>query len=246
MEPIIEVEQAAKLHRNGRGIRDISLTVYRGDIFGLFGPNGAGKTTLLKLITGLCAPDRGNVRLFGHPVAERFEQAMKRVGCLIETADAYEYMSAYDQMRMAARFYPDLPAGRIAETLECVGLTPYAHEKVRNYSLGMKQKLAIALALLSEPELVILDEPTNGLDIEGRVEFRNLVWRLAREKGIAFLISSHLIQEMERQCNRIGILYGGSLIRQGTMEELTGEGQTSLEQLYLSEIQQVKGSAAHA
>src|SRR5690606_17846567 len=155
-----------------RGVRDISFEVAKGDIFGFIGPNGAGKTTILKIIMGLIHQDQGSVRILGHNVTEQFEQAIERVGCMIETADAYEYMSAFDNLKLAARFYPELPKSRIDEVLEQVGLTPYKKEKVSGFSFGMKQRLALGSALLSKPELVILDEPTNGLDFEGILDFR--------------------------------------------------------------------------
>lgn len=239
MEPILQVRQLSKRYRNGRGVRNISFEVRRGDVYGLFGPNGSGKTTVLKMISGLCKADSGSVSLFGHDAAERFEPAMSRVGCIVETADAYDYMSGYDNLKLAARLYPDLPKTRIDEVLEWVRLTPYKREKAGGYSLGMKQRLALAAALLNEPELVILDEPSNGLDIEGAVELRELILRLSAQNGTAFLISSHQLDEMERVCSRIGFMYAGAFIREGGIGELTGE--ESLEQTYLSEIRKARG-----
>ncbi|MDF2720223.1 MAG: transporter [Paenibacillus sp.] len=243
METILQVRQLNKRYRNGRGVRDVSFEVRRGDVFGLFGPNGSGKTTVLKIISGLCRADGGSVSLFGSDAAEQFEQAMDRVGCIVETADAYDYMSGRDNLKLAARLYPDLPRTRIDEVLEWVGLTPYGHEKAAGYSLGMRQRLALAAALLNEPELVILDEPSNGLDIEGTVELRELILSLSEQNGTAFLLSSHQLDEMERICSRIGFMYGGALIREGGVDELIGGG--SLEQAYLSEIRKAKESAAH-
>ncbi|MFM1651608.1 ABC transporter ATP-binding protein [Brevibacillus sp. B_LB10_24] len=245
MEAVLQVRELTKQYKNGRGVKQVSFDVRRGEIFGLFGPNGAGKTTVLKIITGLCAADEGSVTLFGCRIDEHFEKAMKRVGCIIETAEAYEYLSACDNLKLAARFYPELPKTRIEEALEWVGLRPYRHEKVGRYSLGMKQRLALARALLIEPELVILDEPTNGLDIEGMVDVRNLILRLSREQGTTFLISSHMIHEMEQICTRIGILYEGKLIRQGEVPKVL-DGQPTLEQAYMSAIQTAKETGAHA
>ncbi|MBD2867175.1 ABC transporter ATP-binding protein [Paenibacillus arenilitoris] len=244
-ERVLEVKDAAKRFRNGRGIKGVSLELSRGDVYGLFGPNGAGKTTLLKLITGLIRPDRGTVHLFGKPAATRFEEAMSRVGCVIESADAYEFMSAYDNLKLAARFYPGIAAGRIDQALEEVGLAPYKKEKAGGFSLGMKQRLALAAALLPGPELVILDEPTNGLDIEGMVDIRRTIERLAREQGIAFIISSHMIGDMEKLVNRFGILQGGELIRQERLQDLLPEG-TTLEQYYMAQIQSKKEADAYA
>ncbi|WP_231571413.1 ABC transporter ATP-binding protein [Gordoniibacillus kamchatkensis] len=235
----MEVKQVAKLYNNGRGVRNVSFDVAQGDIFGLIGPNGAGKTTLLKMLTGLMRPDRGTIHIFGHSVTERFEQAMERVGCIVETADAYDYMSAYDNLKLSARFYPDLPRSRIGQALEQVGLAQYANERVGGYSLGMKQRLALASALLSNPRMVVLDEPTNGLDIEGMVDIRNTIRRLAQEHEITFLISSHMIHDLSLIANRVGIMNKGSLIRLGEANEWLRDGMT-LEQYVVTHLQASK------
>jgi ABC-type multidrug transport system ATPase subunit len=242
---LLEVKEVTKLYKNGRGVRNVSFDVAKGDIFGFIGPNGAGKTSLMKIITGLIRQDHGTIRLFGHNVTDRFEQAMERVGCIIETADAYEYMSSYDNLKLSARFYPDLPSNRIDQVLEQVGLAPYKKERVGGYSLGMKQRLALASALLSNPQLVILDEPTNGLDIEGMVEVRNTIRQLAHEQGITFLISSHMIHDLSMIVNRIGIMNHGSLICTGNVDELL-KGEMTLEQYVISQIQTPKEEEANA
>jgi ABC-2 type transport system ATP-binding protein len=242
---ILVVENVTKRFANGRGVRNISFEMSRGDIFGLIGPNGAGKTTLLKIITGLIRPDQGDVRLFGHRLADRFEQAMERVGCLIETADVCDELSARDHLRLAARFYPRLPKSRIDEVLELVDLAAFKNEQAGIFSLGMKQRLALASALLSNPQLVLLDEPANGLDVEGMVEIRGLIRQLAAEQGTAFLISSHLMHDLGMIANRIGILYSGRLIENGTVDELLQE-KTTLEQFVVSQIQQAKEAEYYA
>ncbi|WP_028611391.1 ABC transporter ATP-binding protein [Paenibacillus harenae] len=244
MEGILEVQDVSKRFNNGRGIHNVGFGLSKGDVFGLFGPNGAGKTTLLKIITGLTRPDRGTVRLFGQPAPQRFEQVMARVGCVIESADVYDYLSAYENLKLASRFYPDLPRSRIDQVLEEVGLTPYKREKAGGFSLGMKQRLALAAALLPNPQLMILDEPTNGLDIEGMVDIRQTISRLAGEQGIAFLISSHMIGDMEKLVNRFGILRQGALIRQDRLQGLLSDGLT-LEQYYLEQIQTIKEANAY-
>jgi ABC-2 type transport system ATP-binding protein len=245
METVLEVRELTKRYRNGRGVSNVSFDVRRGDIFGLLGPNGSGKTTVLKLITRLCAADRGTVRLFGQGEGDRFDMAMRKVGCIVESADVYDFLSGREHMKQVARFYPGLPESRIDEALEWVKLAPYAREKTRGYSLGMKMRLALATALLPDPELVILDEPANGLDIEGTVELRELIVRLSEQRGTTFVISSHRIDEMERICNRAALLYGGTVIREGAVSELTAGGM-SLEQAYLAEIRAAKGGGAHA
>ncbi|AJY73536.1 ABC transporter ATP-binding protein [Paenibacillus beijingensis] len=242
---LLEINEVTKLYKNGRGVRNVSFDLSRGDIFGLIGPNGTGKTTLLKMIMGLIRPDQGSIRIFGHSVTESYEQAIAQVGCIIETADAYDYMSAYDNLKLSARFYPDLAKTRIDQVLELVGLAPYKKERVRGYSLGMKQRLALASALLSNPQLVILDEPTNGLDIEGMVEVRHTIRQLALGQGITFLISSHLIHDLGMIANRIGIMNNGSLIRLGQVSELLPD-ETTLEQYVVTQIQTAKDANAYA
>lgn len=246
MESIVQLEGLTKTFRNGRGIRDIILNVQRGDVYGFFGPNGAGKTTVMKMMAGLSRADKGKVRLFGHDVVTHYEQAMAKVGVLIETAEAYHYMSGRRNLELAARMYPGVDSNRVDEVLELVGLSSYQHEKAGNYSLGMKQRLGLASAILSRPELLILDEPTNGLDIEGMVQIREIIMQLAREEKITFFISSHLIHEMELMCNRLGILYGGKLICEGLKTELLQGRFRTLEELFIHKVTEERGTAAHA
>jgi ABC-2 type transport system ATP-binding protein len=246
MEYAIEVSGLTKLFNNNRGIENMSFNVNKGEIYGFFGPNGSGKTTLMKILTGLCKADQGKAAIFGYDVVQQFEQAMAKVGTLIETADAYTYMSGYQNLVLAARFYPGLPRKRIDEVLELVGLAAFAKEKVANYSLGMKQRLGLASALLSSPELVILDEPTNGLDIEGMVDVRETIIRLAKEQGITFFISSHLIREMELMCSRIGIVHQGRFINEASISEVLQGSYDSLETYYLDQISQERKSVQYA
>jgi ABC-2 type transport system ATP-binding protein len=245
MQKIVEIEGLTKVFSNKRGIHDVTMTVEHGDIYGFFGPNGAGKTTVMKIMTGLARANKGKVRLFGYDVETHFEQAMAKVGVLIETAEAYTYMSGRRNLELAARFYPEVEKQRIDEVLEIVGLTSFQHEKVAGYSLGMKQRLGLASAILSRPELLILDEPTNGLDIEGMVQIREIILKLAKEERITFLISSHLIHEMELMCNRIGIIYGGKLIREGVPSALLEGRFATLEELFLHEVSEERKVAAH-
>ncbi|MDD9266714.1 ABC transporter ATP-binding protein [Paenibacillus sp. GCM10023248] len=245
MKPVVEIMNLTKVYNNQRGIHDVHMTVQQGDIYGFFGPNGAGKTTVMKIMTGLVRAQQGTVKLFGYDVSAQYEQAMAKVGVLIETAEAYTYMSGRRNLELAARFYPGVSKRRIDEVLDIVGLTPYQQEKVAGYSLGMKQRLGLAAAMLSKPELLILDEPTNGLDIEGMVHIREIIMRLAQEERITFLISSHLIHEMELMCNRMGIIHQGRLVREGLVSEIA-LGSASLEEAYLREIQEVRRAVAHA
>lgn len=240
MEKVLEINDLTKIYPNKRGIKNISLEINQGDIFGLLGPNGAGKTTLMKIITGLCRADQGMVKILGFNPLDQFEQAMARVGCIIEVANAYEYMSGQKNLELAARFYPQLNKTRIDEVLEIVGLSEFKKEKVEHYSLGMKQRLALASAILAYPEFVILDEPTNGLDIEGMVEIRKMIMDLAREHRVTFFISSHLAHEMELMCNRIGIINHGKLIREGMISELLSN-YSSLEDFFIQQTRDERG-----
>lgn len=240
MDKILEVKNLTKLYKNNRGIKNISFDIFKGDIFGFLGPNGAGKTTVMKTITGLCKPDEGEIKIFGFNVGHQFEKAMQKVGSIIETACAYEYMTAHKNLELAGRYYGDATEERIEKALELFGLGKYKNEKVCNYSLGMKQRLGLASAVLSRPEFVILDEPTNGLDVEGMIDVRNIIARLAREEGITFFISSHLIHEVELICNRIGIINNGELLREGLVAELLDSGDISLEDFFVKQIKAAK------
>jgi ABC-2 type transport system ATP-binding protein len=245
MDKVLEINQISKIYKNKRGIQDVSFDVYRGDVFGFFGPNGAGKSTLLKIVTGLLRADKGSIKIFNINPIDHYEKAMKRVGCIIESANSYEYMNAIQNLKMTASYYPNITVEGMDKMLETVGLLAYRNEKVKNFSTGMKMRLALAAVLIAEPELVILDEPTNGLDIEGMVDFRHLIKRLAEEKGVTFLISSHMINEMEQMCNRIGILYDGRFLTHGLVSELVTE-HLSLEQYFINQLKHAREESTHA
>jgi ABC-2 type transport system ATP-binding protein len=232
---IIEIKSLTKKYSNGRGIFDLDLGVPRGDLFGFLGPNGAGKTTAMKIMTGMMRADSGEVRIMGHSVQTEFEQAMARVGCIVETAESYAYLSAEENLRQFARYYPGVGEARIDEVLALTGLSRYKKEKAGNFSLGMKQRLGIASAILSRPEVVILDEPLNGLDIEGMVEMRNLFKKMAAEDNTTFFISSHLVHDVELTCNRIGIIHEGRIAGVRSMDEILNR-YDSLEQYFISEV----------
>jgi len=240
MEIVLKVEGLTKLYNSGRGVHNISFEVYKGDVFGFLGPNGAGKTTVMKSITGLNTFKSGKIEILGFDSKTQFEKALGKVGAIIETADLYEYMSAYYNLKIASRFYKNIERYSIDEILDIVELTKFKNEKVSKFSLGMKQRLALALALISKPELVILDEPTNGLDIEGTVAMRNLIIELATTKGITFFISSHLVHEIELMCNRVAIINNGQLINKGEDIKIIKEKYASLEDFYMDEVKTVK------
>ncbi|AIQ25399.1 MULTISPECIES: ABC transporter ATP-binding protein [unclassified Paenibacillus] len=239
MESVVKLTGVTKEFRNGSGISGISLELQKGDVYGLLGPNGAGKTTLLKVITGLISPSFGSISLFGHDLELSYSSSMRKVGCMIESADFYDYLTPVQYLKLTASFYPNIRPERIAEVLETVGLASFAKEKIRHFSTGMKQKLAMSASIIHSPALVIWDEPTNGLDIEGVVHFRALVKELSVNQGITFLISSHMIHELEQLCNRVGILNQGVLIREGEVQELLTDS-LSLEEFYITELKRGK------
>lgn len=235
MEKVLEIQGITKIYSNGRGINDISLDIYRGDVFGFLGPNGAGKTTAMKVMTGLMKADAGSVRIFGHDIGSEYEKAMKKVGCIIESSESIPYLTAYENLRQHARYYSGVDGARIDEVLKTTGILKYKNEKTKNFSLGMKQRLGIASAILARPELVILDEPLNGLDIEGMVDMRNMIKGLAEESGTTFFISSHLIHDMELMCNRIGVLYEGKIVNVDYSGNIL-KNYSSLENYFISEV----------
>lgn len=235
MTKAIEIVGLTKMYKNGRGIHDLNLEIDPGDIFGFLGPNGAGKTTAMKIMTGLMKPDRGDVKIFGSSVMDDYVNAMKHVGCIIETAEVYPYLTAFEHLQLFARYYPHVDGRRIDECLEITGLLPYKHEKARKFSLGMKQRLGLAAAILSKPKLLILDEPLNGLDVKGMLDMRKLIRRLAEEEGTTFFISSHLIHDVELTCTRIGVIYNGRLINVAYTEDILAN-YASLENYFVSEV----------
>ena len=199
-------------------VRDLNLAVHRGDIYGFLGPNGAGKSTTIRMVLSLIAPTAGSVRLFGRDVrADR--SVLARVGGLVERPDFYLFLSAMKNMEIVSALYGAVDRARIREVLDIVGLADRAHDRVKSYSHGMKQRLGIAQALISDPELLILDEPTNGLDPQGMKEVRELIRRLNRDHGMTIFLSSHLLHEIEQVATRMCILHRGALIVQGTVRE---------------------------
>jgi ABC-2 type transport system ATP-binding protein len=220
---IINTNGLTKAFGNTVAVEDLNLQVMRGDVFGFLGPNGAGKTTTIRMLLGLMRPTRGQVNMFGMDNAHHLPAILQRTGAIVETPTFYSYLSGRDNLRVIAAA-SGMDAGaetdkRIAEVLEIVDLHTYGKLAYRKYSLGMKQRLGIAAALLADPELVMLDEPTNGLDPAGVVEMREFIQRLASLSKTVFL-SGHILYEIQQVCNRVAILRKGQLIRQGRVDEL--------------------------
>jgi ABC-2 type transport system ATP-binding protein len=225
-EAILSAEHLTKRFGRREAVSDVSFELYAGEVFGFLGPNGAGKTTTIRMLVGLARPDRGRVRIRGFDLEHDFENAMARVGCIVESPDLYEYLTGRENLLHFARMLPDDAARRIAELAALVNLEERLDEKVSTYSLGMRQRLGIAQALLGAPELLILDEPANGLDPAGIREIRKLVRTLASERGIAVFVSSHLLAEVEQMCDRIAIIHRGRTLAGGPVSELLKDAST--------------------
>ncbi len=216
------IEATNLSHQFSKGepiLNNINLTVKEGSIYGFLGPNGAGKTTTLRLILGLLRKQQGDIHLFGKPFEQHRTTVLRQIGSLIESPSLYGQLTAAENLLVWQKVY-QCPKQRIPEVLHLVGLPNTGTKKASQFSLGMKQRLAIALALLHNPSLLILDEPTNGLDPSGIIEMRELLKKLNREQGITILISSHLLTEIEKLVTDVGIINHGKILFQGSLEEL--------------------------
>ncbi|MFZ4621324.1 MAG: ABC transporter ATP-binding protein [Bacteroidota bacterium] len=219
---ILRTTDLGKHYKNRWAARNINLEIHRGDVFGFLGPNGAGKSTSIRMILSLITPTAGRVELFGHDLFKEREKALHSVAGIVEKPDFYLYLSAYRNMQIAGSLtLGRTPADKkIMETLSMVGLAERSRDKVKTFSHGMKQRLGIAQALLCDPQLIMLDEPTNGLDPQGMKEVRELIQRLTSERGITVFLSSHLLNEVEQVATRMAIINKGTMIVQGTVDEL--------------------------
>ena len=219
-EFIVETQGLSKRY-NGKvlAVDNLELRVRRGEVYGFLGPNGAGKTTTLKMLLGLVRPTAGTASVAGHPPGA--EEGLKHVGAIVESPAFYPYLSARDNLTVMAD-YAGVASTRVDAALSEVQLTSRARDKFATYSLGMKQRLGVAAALLKEPDLLILDEPTNGLDPAGMVEMRALIKELGRG-GRTVLLSSHLLSEVEQICDRVGVIQTGKLVTEGTVDQLRGD-----------------------
>jgi len=219
-EPVLAAEHLTKRFGDRTAVSDVSFEVPAGEVFGFLGPNGAGKTTTIRMLVGLARPDRGRVRIRGLDVASEFSRAMAHVGCIVESPDLYPYLTGRENLLHFARMLPDGAAARIPGLASLVALAERLDDKVSTYSLGMRQRLGIAQALLGEPDVLILDEPANGLDPAGIREIRRLVRSLAAERGISVFVSSHLLSEVEQMCDRVAIIHRGRTLSTGPVAEL--------------------------
>jgi ABC-2 type transport system ATP-binding protein len=220
---VLRTEGLCKQYGRITAVVDMGLRVYAGEVFSFLGPNGSGKSTTVGMALGLIRPTRGRALVFGDDMATHPWPALKRVGAVIESPAFYPYLSGYDNLRVLADLIGDVPRARIDEMLELVGLRDRGRDAYKTYSLGMKQRLGIASTLLRDPELVILDEPTNGLDPAGTREVRELIPQLARQ-GRAVFLCSHLLHEVQAVSDRVAIVKKGRLVAEGTVDELLGRG----------------------
>lgn len=218
-KPILEVLNLTKVIDDQVIIDQVSFSLYPGEVVGFLGPNGAGKTTTIRMIVGLMAPTEGRVVVNGFNVHTQLEQALQYIGAIVENPELYKFLTGYENLLHFARMVPGITEERIAEVVELVGLTERIHEEVRTYSLGMRQRLGLAQALLHKPKVLILDEPTNGLDPAGIRQFREYFRELAHKQGLAILVSSHLISEIELMCDRILVIQDGKLVAERKVKQ---------------------------
>lgn len=218
-ELLLQTRNLTKQYGRHRAVDDVNMHIKKGAIYGFIGRNGAGKTTCLKMISGLSTPSYGEIEMFGYK-GKDLQKVRSRVGCLIEAPGLYGNMSAYDNLNIKCKLTGIKKKGYIEELLKTVGLDTVGEKKTKHYSLGMKQRLGIALALVSEPDLLILDEPINGLDPQGIVEVRETIQKLAKERGMTICISSHILEELSKLATDYGIIHNGCLVQELTREEL--------------------------
>ncbi|WP_018131209.1 ABC transporter ATP-binding protein [Effusibacillus pohliae] len=217
---ILSVRGLQKTIGRKKLIHNISFDVYQGEVFGFLGPNGAGKTTTIRMLVGLMKPTAGTIRICGHDLQRQFVEAMRYVGCIVENPELYKFLTGRENLEQFARMLDGVTEQRIEQVVRLVGLENRIDDKVKTYSLGMRQRLGIAQALLAEPKLLILDEPTNGLDPIGIRELREFVRRLAEQEGVSVFISSHLLSEIEMMCDRVAILHQGKCLYTGPVKDL--------------------------
>ncbi|TDH22978.1 ABC transporter ATP-binding protein [Segetibacter sp. 3557_3] len=231
MPPIIEVQNLSKKFREITAVDQLSFTVNEGDVYGFLGQNGAGKSTTIRMLLTLIEPTGGSVKIFGMDLQSHRREILRQVGAVIEKPDVYKYLTALENVRLFAKIsgIGRLSEAKLMEELELVGLADRAHSKVKTFSQGMKQRLGVAIALVHDPKLIILDEPTNGLDPQGIADIRNLILQLSRQRNKTVVVSSHLLSEIELVANRLLIIDRGKKMVEGSSAELFDPAQTVVE-----------------
>ncbi|MGG6431742.1 ABC transporter ATP-binding protein [Anoxybacillus sp. D401a] len=223
MEETLVVQHVRKTIGKKEIIKGLSFSLKKGEVFGFLGPNGAGKTTTIRMLVGLIRPTSGKISICGYDLQKQFTKAIQHIGCIVENPELYPYLSGWENLEHFARMVPGITVDRIEEVVELVGLQNRIHDLVRTYSLGMRQRLGIAQALLGKPMVLILDEPTNGLDPVGIREMRQFIRSLAEKEQLSVLVSSHLLSEIQLMCDRVAIMSKGQIIRIDTVEHLLQE-----------------------
>lgn len=230
MSSIIEASRLSKSFKHVQAVQDLSFSIQHGDIYGFLGQNGAGKSTTMRMLLGLIHPDAGSVKIKGEAFTSNRPHLLKHIGAIIERPDMYGYLSAWDNLRIFARLSGmKIPETRLHELIELVSLKGREKDKVKTYSQGMKQRLGIAIALVHNPDLLILDEPTNGLDPQGIAEMRHLIINLSKNYGKTILLSSHLLYEIEQMATRMIIIHQGKKIVEGSVADLLNPAETLME-----------------
>lgn len=221
METAIKIQNLNKSFGKKQIIKDLNMELKAGEVFGFLGPNGAGKTTTIKMIVGMLHVESGSIEVCGLDVEKNFEKAMANIGAIVENPEMYKFLTGMQNLRQYARMREGVTQERIDEVVELVGLTNRINEKVKKYSLGMRQRLGVAQAILHKPKVLILDEPSNGLDPAGIKQLRDILKNLAHNEGVCVLVSSHLMSEMELMCDRVGIISEGKLLDVKTIDDMT-------------------------
>ncbi|GEP65007.1 ABC transporter ATP-binding protein [Clostridium beijerinckii] len=224
---ILLLDNVHKSIKNKEIVKGITFSINEGEVLGFLGPNGAGKSTTLRMIVGLSSPTSGKILIDGYSITKDYIKAMSKVGCIIEGPDMYNYLSGLENLKMLASMNKNVTNEDITRAIELVGMQNRINEKVSTYSLGMKQRLGLAQALIHKPKLLILDEPTNGLDPSGINEFRHIIKDLAKKENIAVLVSSHLISEVELMCDTVAIIKSGTLLKYASVSELISDKEVS-------------------
>jgi ABC-type multidrug transport system ATPase subunit len=220
-DPIVEVRKLTKAYGKFQALHEVNFEVHRGDVFGFLGPNGAGKSTTIRILLSLISADSGTLSLFGMPLATHRREILQKIGCIVEKPDFYKYLSARRNLEIFGRVSgADTSKRNIDEMLAFVGLEGRANDKLGGFSHGMRQRLGLAQALLHQPELIVLDEPTTGLDPQGIIDIRELILQLSREQGKTIILSSHLLSEIELIANRMVIINKGRSLAEGSVKEL--------------------------
>lgn len=225
---VLSVQNLKKKIKDKMIIKGISFDVHAGEVFGFLGPNGSGKTTTIRMLVDLIKPSEGTIMICGIPVAKKPDEALQHVGCIVENPELYAYLTGWENLEHFARMLPGVTAQRIQEVVNIVGMDQRIHDKVKTYSLGMRQRLGIAQALLGKPKLLILDEPTNGLDPQGIKEMRVFIRQLA-DSGLSVFVSSHLLGEIQLMCDRVAIISHGDVIAIGDVNQLIRKSGTRVE-----------------